>query len=133
MTPVLVDSNIWIFSVISEYPEHPSAVAKLKSFSHQGILINCIIVSETYHMLRSFIGWQKALLNTRKILDSEFTDFVSLSVDTVRKAMSLSAEKKLLINDALIAQHALDMKAALLTDNIRDFEKVPNLHLLKLK
>jgi predicted nucleic acid-binding protein len=130
---IIVDSNIWIFSVISEYPEHPLAVTKLENFSRRGIITNIIIISETYHKLSALLGCEKARFRVNKILDSEFVQFSPLSEETMRKAISLSCEKRLRINDALIAQHCLDMKASVLTDNIRDFKKIRSLRIIGLR
>lgn len=133
MKNIIADSNIWIFSVIKEYPEHPLAVAKLEKLAEKGIIINSIIVSETYHKLSAILGPDTARLSTNKILDSKFVQFIPLAETTVKKALSLSHEKRLRINDALIAQHGLDMKASVLTDNIKDFTRVNKLHIIKLR
>lgn len=50
------------------------------------------------------------------------------------KAIELSHSKKIRINDALIAQHALDLDTGgLVTDNTKDFVKVEGLKVIELR
>jgi len=50
---VFVDSNVFIFANIEEYPEHAIAKKKLKGLMDKSskILLNSIIVSEVHYKL----------------------------------------------------------------------------------
>ena len=129
---ILVDSNIWIFANIQEYPEHPVAVKMLKEYEKEAMTVNSIIFSEVFHKLSVLLGRSEADKRTRKtILDSDFVFYMELQRSTLEKSLSLAS--KLRINDALIAQHAIDLKMQLLTDNVKDFTKVENLKVLPLR
>ena len=57
-----------------------------------------------------------------------------LGEDTVLKAIEISHSKNIRINDALIAQHALDLDVdGLVTDNTKDFVKVEGLNVIELR
>jgi len=69
-----------------------------------------------------------------KIIFSGHVEYVPLREDTVLKAIELSHSKKIRINDALIAQHALDLDAdGLVTDNTKDFVNVEGLKVIELR
>jgi len=57
-----------------------------------------------------------------------------LGEDTVLKAIEVRHSKNNRINDALIAQHALDLDVdGLVTDNTKDFVKVEGLNVIELR
>ena len=51
----------------------------------------------------------------------------------VKGAIELATQNKIRINDALIAQQALELRASILTDNVKDFRKVKGLKVIPLK
>jgi predicted nucleic acid-binding protein len=133
---VFVDSNVFIFANIKEYPEHDIAKRKLKDLMDKTcrILLNPIIVSEVHYKLYRLLNVEEAYERTLKIIFSGHIEYVPLGEDTVLKAIELSHSKKIRINDALIAQHALDLDAdGLVTDNTKDFVKVEGLKVIGLR
>lgn len=133
---VVVDSNIFIFANIAEYPEQETAKEKLKWLINKSctILVNPIIVSEVHYKLSRLLSAEEAYERTLKIISSGHVEYVPLGKGTVLKAIELSRSRKIRINDALIAQHALDLNAeGLVTDNTKDFVKVEGLKVIKLR
>lgn len=133
---VFVDSNIFIFANIEEYPEHSVATNKLENLMEKActILINSIIVSEVQYKLYRLLNAEEAHDRTLKVISSEYVEYMPLKKDAVVKAIELSYSKNIKINDALIAQHAINLEAdGLLTDNIKDFERVDGLKVIELR
>ena len=133
---LFVDSNVFIFANIEEYPEHAIAKKKLKELIDGSckISLNPIIVSEVHYKLYRLLNAEEAHERTLKIILSEYVEYVPLGENTVLKAIELSRSRKIRINDALIAQHALDLDAdGLVTDNTKDFVKVEGLKVVELR
>lgn len=131
---ILVDSNIFIFANIKEYPEYSVAKAKLKELiiSHR-LLVNAIIISEVQYKLYRLLGEEETFNRTQKILHSRYVDYVPIEQSTILKALEISHDRDIRINDAIIAAHAIDLKAGLFTDNIKDFEKISSLEISPLR
>ncbi len=132
---VFVDSNIFIFANIEEYPEHEIAVKTIESLiKKEKILINSIIVSEIFHKLFRLTNLSEARSRTLKILNSEHVIFIPIEKETIIRAINLSWRYKIRINDAIIAQHTIDSKAKrILTDNVKDFRKIQGLNIIPFK
>lgn len=128
---IFADSNILIFSEMVEYPEHEIAVRKISEVSKNGILINDIIISEVFHKIYRLISNEEAVRRVRNILSSESFVYLPLEKDTVNKALTLTRFVR--VNDAIIAQHVIDSKSSLLTDDVKDFKKIKGLKVIKLK
>lgn len=133
VTLILVDSNVWIFLNIENYPEHIPAENKIAEVRKQGIITNVIVVSEVFHKISLILGKHNAFVRTKKILDSSDVFYIPIECPTVRHAIGLASTKSMRINDALIAQQALESKAPILTDNVKDFKKVKGLKVIPLK
>lgn len=131
---ILVDSNIFIFANIKEYPEHSSAKAKLKELvkTHK-LLVNTIIISEVHYKLYRLLGEEESFKRTQKILYSKHVNYEQVEQDIILKALELSHNNNIRINDAIIAAHASDLKVGLFTDNVKDFEKISNLKTVPLR
>lgn len=131
-----MDSNVFIFANIEEYPEHNIAKEKLLDLMDQSckILLNSIIVSEVHYKLYRLLNAEEAYERTLKIISSGYVEYVPLEEETVLKAIELSRSKNIGINEALIAQHALDLDAdGLVTNNTKDFVKVEGLKVIGLR
>ncbi|MFA4820231.1 MAG: PIN domain-containing protein [Candidatus Aenigmatarchaeota archaeon] len=128
---IFVDSNIIIFSEMTEYPEHKIAVEKLSHTSQSGIFINDIIISEVFHKIFKLIGHDTAVKRVKNILSSKSFIYVPIEKETFEKAVELT--KYVRINDAIIAQQVIDLKSSLLTDNVKDFRKIKGLKIIKLR
>lgn len=128
---IFVDSNVWIFSEMAEYPEHKVAAEKLAKCMKDGVFINTIIISEVFHKLYRLIGVEESMRRTKNILSSRNVIYLTIERETVEKAFERT--KNLRINDAIIAQHVLDSKSELLTDDVKDFKKVAGLKVTKLR
>jgi len=134
MVPLIVDSNIWIFSEIEEYPENKIARDILiDTINSKVAIINPIIISETYHKLSIIVGSERAKIRLLHMLENERIIYLQLGKNTLRKAILLAANKNIRINDAIIAQQCLEENQELLTDNIKDFKKIDGLNLIPLR
>ncbi len=130
---IIVDSNIWIFAEIQNAPEHMLAVEKLQQFLPNGVAINAIIFSEVFHRLSRIFGSVTARERVKKIIHHPSIEWLVFEKETGENAMELSERFGIRINDALIAQQALESKASILTDNVKDFKKVGGLKVIALK
>jgi predicted nucleic acid-binding protein len=131
---LLVDSNIFIFANIKEYPEHSVAKAKLKDLvkTHK-LLVNTIIISEVHYKLYRLLGEEESFNRTQKILYSKHVNYEQVEQSTILEALELSHNYNIRINDAIIAAHANDLNVSLFTDNVKDFEKISNLEIVPLR
>lgn len=131
---IFIDSNIFIFANIKEYPEYETAKEKIeKLIGTDTLAVNSIIVSEVQYKLYRLLGSKESLKRTLNILSSEYVKYIPIEKDTIMEAVNLSYSKNIRINDAIIARHAMDSNADLLTDNVKDFKKIPRLNLIPLK
>jgi len=131
---IFIDSNIFIFANIKEYPEYETAKEKIEKIVETDTLaVDSIIVSEVQYKLYRLLGSKEALKRTLKILSSEYVNYIPIEKNTVTGAVNLSYSKNIRINDAIIGRHVLDSNASLLTDNLKDFKKIPGLNLIPLK
>ena len=67
------------------------------------------------------------------ILEHPAAEWLDCGRRTMTGAIALATRSQLRINDGLIAQQALENKAALLTDNVKDFKKVKGLKVIALR
>ncbi len=131
---IFVDSNIFIFANIKEYPEYEIAKEKIEKLIENNTLgVNSIIISEVQYKLYRLLGSKESSKRTLKILSSEYVNYIPIEKDTIIEAVNLSYSRNIRINDAIIARHAIDSNADLLTDNVKDFKKIPRLNLIPLK
>ncbi|MBI5332385.1 MAG: type II toxin-antitoxin system VapC family toxin [Candidatus Aenigmarchaeota archaeon] len=129
---ILIDSNIWIFANIEEYPENSSARKLIINATKEQIAINAIILSEVFHKLSVLTNVEKAIKAIENIIDSDYVVYLPIEESTISKALYLT-KKQLRINDAIIAQHAKDIRCKLLSDNAKDFNKIDGIKLLKFR
>ena len=131
---IIIDSNVWIFAEDASADEHSRAVRGVEQAVKTGEFgINSIIASEVYHRLSYVAGAAEARKRLTDIMDSPAARWLVMPVETVRRALQLSEETRLKINDAMIARQALEEKASVLTDDLRDFRKVKGLKLIPLR
>jgi predicted nucleic acid-binding protein len=133
---VMVDSNILIFSNVAEMPEYPFAREKLLTLIDQGytFAVNTIIVSEMNYKLLKILNNAESHTRTKKLLQSRYFDYFPVDNTTIESAIDLSFASKMRINDAIIAQHCLDLGLdGIFTDNVKDFKKVPGLTIIHLR
>ena len=133
---VMVDSNILIFSNIADMPEYSLAREKLLALIDQGytFAVNTIIISEMHYKLQKILNNEESHTRTKKLLHSRFFDYFPVDNTTTERAIDLSFASKIQINDALIAQHCLDLGLdGIFTDNVKDFKKIPGLTVITLR
>src|SRR5574341_2217040 len=131
---MLVDSNIFIFANIKEYPEYSIAESKIKELikTHR-LLVNTIIISEIQYKLYKLLGNEESYKRTLKIMSSRYVGYQPVEQSTILKALELSYNSNIRINDAIIAQNAIYLNVEVFTDNTRDFEKISNLKIISLR
>lgn len=133
-TLIIVDSNVWIFAEDASAAEHriaSEAVRELVSTDQYGM--NAIIGSEVFHQLARIFDAKAARKRLAVIVGHDAATWLPFSSVTLFKAASLAAAAKMRINDAMIAQQALSLKATVLTDNVKDFRKVSGLKVTALR
>lgn len=132
---LFVDSNILIYSELEDYAEHKIAREKLKlTLKTSKLVLNSVIIAEIFHKLYVHLGYDEAELRTRRILDSPNFIFLPIEKQTINRALLIPAKFSIRINDAIIAQHALDIKSdGILTNNVKDFKRVPGLKVISLR
>ena len=133
---LMVDSNILIFSNVAEMPEYPHAREKLLALIDQGytFAVNTIIVSEMNYKLLKILNNEESHSRTKKLLHSRYFEYFPIDDSTIESAIDLSFVSKIRINDAIIAQHCLDLGLdGIFTDNVKDFKKVPGLTIINLR
>jgi predicted nucleic acid-binding protein len=133
---VMVDSNILIFSNIADMTEYPLAREKLLALIDQGytFVVNTIIISEMNYKLQKILNNEESHTRTKKLLHSRFFEYFPIDSTTIESAIDLSFASKIRINDALIAQHSLDLGLdGIFTDNVKDFKKIPGLAIINLR
>jgi len=133
---VMVDSNILIFSNIADMPEYPLARERLSELIEQGytFAVNTIIISEVNFKLEKLLNRTEAHKRTKNLLHSRYIEYFPVDQPTLERAIDLNHAIKLRINDALIAQHCLDLGLdGIFTDNVKDFVNVPKLQIIRLR
>lgn len=123
---MIIDSNVWIFSQVDAYPENESAKLLVQNALTSGVAFtNDIIISETFHKLSRLIGQSKAKTTAQIMLNSDRLFYIPIEKDTLESALELCSKYAMRINDALIAQQCIENKMPILTDNVKDFKKIP--------
>ena len=131
---IIVDTNIFIFGEIDSAPEHELAIQKYKNAcSSDKIGTNVIILSELFHLSRNFSGLESAASRIKNILSSPVIEFMEFSPEVILRATKLARDFQMRINDALIAQQAIETGAAILTDNVKDFKKIKSIKIIPLR
>ena len=131
---IIVDSNIWVFAEVQSAPEHTAAAAKLRdALTTDGVGLNVVITSEVFHVLRRLLGSSKAAVRMSHILRHPAVNWLEFGPSSVLFALGLASKFEVRINDALIAQQALEHKAEVLTDNVKDFRKVKAVKIIPLR
>ncbi len=131
---IVIDSNIWIFGELENAAEHAEALKKYEeAIRNDRIVINAIIVSEVFHKLNVLVNSVAAANKINNILNGEKIDFIEFTAENLMRAVKLARDFKMRINDAMIAQQALETGASVLTDNVKDFKKVGALKVIPLR
>lgn len=134
MVKMMVDSNIWIFSELEDYPESPLAREKLRlALNKDTVTTNPIIISEVFHKIYRIAGIERARTRVLHILESEGVAYMSPEGDTMKKAVSLAYSRNIRINDAIIAQQCVDEGQELFTDNVKDFKSIFGLKVIPFR
>lgn len=131
---IIVDSNIFIFGEAESSPEHSMAIQRYREAADKDrIGTNVVILSETFHFVRKMNGYESAAMRIGSILNSSMVDFLDLAPELVLRASKLARDFQMGINDALIAQQAIETGAAVLTDNVKDFRKIKSIKVIPLR
>ncbi|MBI4174800.1 MAG: PIN domain-containing protein [Candidatus Aenigmarchaeota archaeon] len=130
---ILIDSNVWLFAHLEDYPEHETAEPLVEQMLKEDVIAtNAIVVSEVYHKMSLILDRQTAAAKVSAILESAGVRCLTMQRETIAKAVSMASRLQMRINDALIAQQALEEGATILTDDRRSFKKVKGLRIRQL-
>ncbi len=131
---IIIDSNIYIFGETVEAPEREMAISSYKEAIEKDVVgTNVVIISETFHKSQKINGTESAALRIRDILGHPSVQFIEFNADTVLRATKLARDFQMRINDALIAQQAIETGASILTDNVKDFRKIGSIKIIPLR
>ena len=133
---VMIDSNVLIFSNVADMPEYPLARDQLLELIDTGctFAVNTIIISELNYKLQKILNNEESYQRTLNLLNSEYFEYYPVDQTTLKRAIELNYTSKMRINDAIIAQQCLDLKLdGIFTDNVKDFKKVADLHIINLR
>ncbi len=130
---IVVDSNVWIFAETSGAPEHYLAIGKLQRYLKDEVGINAIIFSEVFHKLSVLADPATARNRLGTIIHHPAVKWLNIDEDQAGRAAELAHKKALRINDAMIAQQAIDFNLSVLTDDTKDFGKVDKLRVIALR
>ena len=88
-----------------------SAREKLLVLIDQGytFAVNTIIISEMNYKLQKILNNEESHTRTKKLLHSHYFEYFPIENNTLENAIDLCYASKMRINDALIAQHCLDL------------------------
>jgi predicted nucleic acid-binding protein len=131
---IIIDSNVWIFAEVETSVEHERAAERLTSaLATEPVAVTPIIASEVFHHLSRVFGRAVAAPRVLAIVRSPHVSWLGISSETFLKAVALAEVAELRINDALIAQQALESQAAVLTDDVGGFQRVRGLKVVPLR
>ena len=129
MKRYLLDSNIWIYAMNGRYPQVRET---LRTKPVSSVLMSAIVWGELA------FGWENSArrASTKSTVEQYVQHNPVLEVDAAtaltygRIRQSLQSQGQVIgMNDFWIAAQALTHKLVLVTNNIREFERVPGLKL----
>ena len=125
----LLDTNICIY-IIKQKP--PKVLQKFNTYQVGDIGISSITVAELefgVHKSKFFTENQQAL--SQFLLPLEIMDFDRAAANVYGDIRAILEKQGTPINslDTLIAAHALSLQVTLITNNVKEFSRVPNLKL----
>jgi predicted nucleic acid-binding protein len=105
------------------------AKLRLDCECHIGLSVN-----SSTHKLQKILNSEESYQRTLNLLNSEYFEYYPVDQTTLKRAIELNYTSKMRINDAIIAQQCLDLKLdGIFTDNVKDFKKVADLHIINLR
>lgn len=125
----LLDTNICIYTM----KHHPPAVQeRLLAIPPDEVAISAIVLAELRHSIAKSQQQERNegaladFLHFCQVLD--WPEAASKAYADIRATLE-SQGQIIGANDLLIAAHALYLGATLVTNNLKEFERIPNLHL----
>lgn len=123
----MLDTNICIYAMKNK----PATVAeKIKELSKDEFCISVITFAELLHGVYKSVNKEKNFKSLMQFLSGvETLQFNAKAADEYGKICAyLEKQGKVIGNmDTLIAAHALSQNLTIVTNNVREFERVPNL------
>lgn len=131
---IIIDSDVWISAEDQDADEHGVAAQKVQdAVTRAGFGVDPVIVSEVFHALSRLLGPGEAGRRVVHIVEHPVAEWLDYRPGTEIKGIALATHSRMRINDALIAQQALERKSAILTDDVRDFSRVKGLKVIPLR
>ena len=123
---IFMDTNVFVFANIKDYPEHEACLKKLQEkMLTEELAINIFVLSESFHILSKHLDKTDAEYRVESLLSSRRIRYVDVSLSTFKEAMSISKEKDIRINDAVVyASMKENGITQILTTNEKDFRKI---------
>jgi tRNA(fMet)-specific endonuclease VapC len=125
----LLDTNICIY-LINRRPHHEAVLRHMDGMLYGDILLSSITIAELrYGVAKSARPEQnrekfEGFIERFEIVD--FDDAVAAAYGIIRAGLEI-AGTPIGPLDTLIAAHAVSLQCALVTNNVREFERVPGL------
>lgn len=123
----MLDTNICIYAMKNK----PAVVAeKIQAHSRKEICISVVTLAELLHGVYKSVNKEKNLNSLMKfLLGVETLQFNTDAAEEYGKICAYLEKQGKIIGpmDTLIAAHALSQGLTIVTNNVREFERVPNL------
>jgi tRNA(fMet)-specific endonuclease VapC len=127
----LLDTNICIY-LINRRPDHEAVLRHMDGMLYGDILLSAITIAELrYGVAKSARPEQnrekfEGFIERFEIVD--FDDAAAAAYGNIRAGLEI-ADTPIGPLDTLIAAHAVSLQCALVTNNVREFERVPGLRI----
>ncbi|NJO98392.1 MAG: type II toxin-antitoxin system VapC family toxin [Pleurocapsa sp. CRU_1_2] len=125
----LLDTNICIY-IIKQKP--PEVLQKFNAYNVGDIGLSAITVAELeFGVHKSQFPQRNQQALTQFLLPLQIVDFDNAAAVVYGKLRATLENRGMLIGslDTLIAAHALSLQVTLITNNVKEFNRVPNLKL----
>lgn len=123
----MLDTNICIYLI----KKHPSQIiARFKKCNVQDICISSIVLSELeFGVYNSEHVTKNSIALTKFLIPFDLVGFDDVAAKKYGQIRAIMERKGLVIGpyDLLIAAHALSLNLVLVTNNVREFSRVPDL------
>ena len=122
----MLDTNMCIYAQKGV----PAVVERITEHWEEGLVISSMTLAELYYGLESSAAYDKNLKSLRNLMTIlDVAQFESMAAVHYGKIRAYLRRRGTPIGamDMLIAAHALSLEITLVTNNVREFERVPGL------
>jgi len=126
-----IDSNILIYALHQDFPEHRESVQVFLDIMQKDkpIAISSIVFMEVYHTLvhKIKISAEKVKLRLKALILSPNIIVLEISSKSILYALELAVKRNLGGRDSLIAANYLENAISIILSHDKDFDKIPEI------